>query len=89
MAAGVPVIAVGAGGPSEIVTDGVDGLLYPVGDVARLAEQLSRVAHEPELVSRLTNAASERAKLFTPEHAARETTAFYRFVLARRQAVAA
>ena len=35
MAAGVPVIATQGGGIPEIVRDGVDGLLYPMGDFGR------------------------------------------------------
>jgi glycosyltransferase involved in cell wall biosynthesis len=78
MAAGLPVIAASAGGPREIVTDGVDGLLYPPGDVAGLAAALRRVASEPELASRLGRAAEERAQAFAPGPAARRTSAFYR-----------
>ena len=44
MHAGLPVIAASGGGPSEIVTDGVDGLLYPPGDVDGLCAALTRLA---------------------------------------------
>jgi glycosyltransferase involved in cell wall biosynthesis len=40
MACGVPVIAVGAGGPAEIVEDAVTGWLTPIGDVNALSAQL-------------------------------------------------
>ena len=43
-AAGCPVIAPDIGGISELVEDGVDGWLYPVGDVAALAERMLRPA---------------------------------------------
>ena len=41
-ASGCPVIAPDVGGISEIVEDGVDGWLYPPGDVPALAERLLR-----------------------------------------------
>src|SRR6185436_14775046 len=43
MAAGVPVIAPDAGGPAEVITDGVDGVLVPAGDTAALATALARL----------------------------------------------
>ncbi len=49
MAAGLPVVAADAGGPAEIIDDGVDGLLYPPGDEAALAERLRRLADDREL----------------------------------------
>ena len=35
MAAGLAVVAADAGGPAEVITHGVDGLLYPPGDFGR------------------------------------------------------
>jgi glycosyltransferase involved in cell wall biosynthesis len=81
MAAGLPVLAAGAGGPDEIVTEGVDGLLYPPGDAAALAATLSRIAADRALAERLGRAAVERARAFSPELAAAQTSAFYRRVL--------
>jgi glycosyltransferase involved in cell wall biosynthesis len=81
MAAGLPVVAAGAGGPDEIVTDGVDGLLYPPGDVDELAATLRRVSTDMALAERLGRAAVERARIFSPELAAAQTSAFYRRVL--------
>lgn len=43
-AAGRPVVAAAAGGPLELIADGVDGLLYPMGDVDALADRLARLA---------------------------------------------
>ena len=47
-AAGTPVIASGIAGYSDVVTDGLDGLLVPPGDPQRLAEELQRAHHEPD-----------------------------------------
>ena len=54
MRAGVPVIASNAGGVPEIVTDGVNGLLFEPGDVAGLAEAFGRIAEDPALAKQLT-----------------------------------
>ena len=53
MAAGLPVVAPNAGGPAEVVTDGVDGLLYPMGDVDSLARHLRHLADDRGLRDRL------------------------------------
>ena len=46
-AAGTPVIASEIAGYSDVVTDGVDGVLIPPGDPQRLAEELQRLHLEP------------------------------------------
>jgi len=70
MAAGVPVIAPDAGGPAEVITDGVDGVLVPAGDTAALATALARLGGDPATRRRLGDAARARAADFTPEHSA-------------------
>jgi glycosyltransferase involved in cell wall biosynthesis/GT2 family glycosyltransferase len=85
MAAGRAVIASDLGGPREIVTDGVDGLLCPPDDPAALAERLARLAHDPELRVALGRAAVERARDFTPELVGPRIAACYDEVLARRR----
>ena len=57
MAAGTPVVATRSGGPEEIITDGVDGLLVPTGSPEALAGAVRRVIANPELASRLAAAA--------------------------------
>ena len=51
-AAGTPVIASAIAGYSDVVTDGVDGVLVPPADPQRLAEELQRAHHEPEQPAR-------------------------------------
>jgi len=52
-AAGVPVVASGHGALAEKVRDGVDGLLFPPGDVDALRGALLRLGEEPGLLARL------------------------------------
>ena len=83
MAAGRPVIAPAAGGPLDIITDGVDGLLFAPGDVTGLAQLLVRLAADPELADRLGRQGRERAREFSPERTAARVEAVYARVLRR------
>jgi glycosyltransferase involved in cell wall biosynthesis len=61
MFAGLPVVSSTAGGIGEMITDGVDGLLVPVGISEPLAQALERLLTDPSLRGRLGAAARERA----------------------------
>lgn len=61
MLLGVPVVASKTGGIPDMITDGEDGLLFPVGDVRALAETIDSV-FEKEPAQRLSAAARKRAK---------------------------
>ncbi|MFL6280520.1 MAG: glycosyltransferase [Vicinamibacterales bacterium] len=52
-AAGVPIVASHLGGMSEMVRDGVDGLLFPPGDSVALAGVLRRLIDDPNLLAAL------------------------------------
>jgi glycosyltransferase involved in cell wall biosynthesis len=64
MALGKPVIAGQSGGPAEIITDGVDGVLAPFGDAPALGAAISRLIDDPALARRLGSAARARAAAF-------------------------
>ena len=49
LAVGVPVVSTAVGGVPEIVQDGVNGLLVPVGDVDAVADAIERILLEPGL----------------------------------------
>jgi glycosyltransferase involved in cell wall biosynthesis len=66
MGAGRPVIAAGAGGAAELVTDGVDGLHYVMGDRDALAWAMRRLAGDRALRASLGEAASRTARRYTP-----------------------
>jgi sugar transferase (PEP-CTERM/EpsH1 system associated) len=62
MASGLPVIATAVGGNPEVVDDGKSGLLFPVGDSARLAEMLLRLMSQPEVRLEMAQRALRRAR---------------------------
>ena len=65
MAAGLVVVSSGTGGAKEIITDGVDGLLFQAGDPVALANQLLRLHEQPELFAALQIASQDRAFNFS------------------------
>lgn len=65
MALGKPVVAGDAAGPTEIITDGVNGLLSPYGDAPALAQAVLRYLNGPEFAQRTGSAARQRALEFS------------------------
>lgn len=61
MACEVPVISTRCGGPEQILENEC-GILVASENAGELADAIYRVAHEPELVKNLTQAALERAQ---------------------------
>jgi phosphatidyl-myo-inositol alpha-mannosyltransferase len=76
-AAGTPVIASNIAGYSDVVSDGVDGLLVPPGDPQRLAEELQRAHHEPERLAAMGEAARRSAQRYAWPRVADQVTAVY------------
>lgn len=78
MAFAKPVAAACAGGPAEIVTEGVTGLLFPPGNAAVLASQILRLAKDPALAACMGEAGLSRYRAeFTVERMVRATLAAY------------
>jgi glycosyltransferase involved in cell wall biosynthesis len=67
MAAGLPVVASGLGGPAEVIRDGVDGILVPPGDPAALARGIVDLLDKPAERARLGRAAQARAAAFSAD----------------------
>jgi glycosyltransferase involved in cell wall biosynthesis len=67
MALGKPVIAGNAGGPTEIITDGVNGLLTAYGDADALAIAILRYLDHPEFAHSVGVAARKRALEFSTQ----------------------
>jgi glycosyltransferase involved in cell wall biosynthesis len=65
MACGVPVVATDCpAGPGEIITDGVDGSLVPVGDDLAMATAIRDLLDDPSRRLRYVRAASRRLDSF-------------------------
>jgi sugar transferase (PEP-CTERM/EpsH1 system associated) len=62
MASGLATVATAAGGNPEVVVDGQSGLLFPVADARKLAEQLCLLAGRPELRAHLGKGAVRRVR---------------------------
>ena len=67
LAVGTPVIATAAGGVTEIVRDGENGLLVPPEDPEALAAAIRRYFADGELRERLRRGAPQSVERFSPE----------------------
>lgn len=76
MAAGVAVIAPRAGGPAEILDDGVTGILYAPNDLGQLTAAMRRLL-DAELRDRLRAAARDEVRRYEPRTVADELQALY------------
>ncbi len=82
MAVGVPVVSAAVGGTPEVVDDGRNGLLFPRGDAAALAERLERLLADAALGERLVRAARATVReRFHADALAAGTEAVYRQLL--------
>ncbi len=61
MACGLPVIVTENVGAADIVSDGVDGFVVPIRDVAALKERLRLLYEQPELRQQMGTAARHKA----------------------------
>lgn len=67
MAAGVPVIVTDNTGAADLVQDGVNGYVIPVGDVDALHARLEHLARNPQLLPAMGAAARAAVARLTPE----------------------
>ncbi|MEQ1906810.1 MAG: glycosyltransferase, partial [Pirellulaceae bacterium] len=80
LACGVPVIAFDSGGISEVVADGINGLLAAASDVEGLAKSIERLTMDSELRLRLAVGAKDYAMR---EHAGKAQADKYLSLYAR------
>jgi L-malate glycosyltransferase len=83
-ASGLPVVSTDAGGVPAIVTDGVNGLLAPVGDHDSIARQVVRLLDDQGLVDRLTEAAHASCAGYRWEVVRGQWLSLYRRLAQRR-----
>lgn len=67
MACGLPIVCSAAGGNAELVEDGVNGFLYPVGDIEMLAEKIVRLSASSQLRRKLGQEGARRVQEYSPE----------------------
>ncbi|MEV4869401.1 glycosyltransferase family 4 protein [Streptomyces syringium] len=73
MNCGVPVVATDCPhGPGEIINDGTDGLLVPVGDADGIAKGLLKLIEDDELRRAMGRAARVSAERYHPDSIARQ-----------------
>lgn len=82
MACGLPVVSFDCpAGPDEIITDGVDGLLVPSGDVHALAEKLMVLMSDDNLRRRLGQQARQTAQRYEMTTIANQWIALFEKVI--------
>jgi N-acetyl-alpha-D-glucosaminyl L-malate synthase BshA len=84
IASGVPVVGSDVGGLPEVVTNGVTGLLYPVGDVDSMAAGVVSILRDPARQSAMSAAgAADARRRFALDTIVSQYEALYRNVLDR------
>jgi sugar transferase (PEP-CTERM/EpsH1 system associated) len=90
MACGLPTLATNVGGNPEIIENNVNGCLFTPGDTAWLADKLTLLARNPELIHQLGTAARNHAmESFSLGRMLDTYRSFYRELVARRHVAAA
>ncbi len=85
MATGLAVIAPSVGGPAEIITPDVNGLLVPISDVPALAAAMRFLVDRPDERLRLGDAARLACETYRPERIAEQVYAAYSEVLRKHR----
>jgi glycosyltransferase involved in cell wall biosynthesis len=83
MAAGAPPIAAGHGAFTELITDGVDGVIFTPGDAAALGAAIADVEADPgRYLAYGTQARETYQKRFDPDRNIEQLVEIYRYAIA-------
>lgn len=82
MACGAPVVAARTGGIPEVITDGVDGILEPVGSVEAMARRAVALLRDAAAHQAMRDVAIRRAATFSAERVVPQYEALYQELLA-------
>jgi L-malate glycosyltransferase len=82
MACGAPVVATRAGGLPEVIDDGVNGILEPVGSVEAMGRRAVELLRDPERHAAMRAAAIAKAEQFSADRIVPMYETFYQEVLA-------
>jgi phosphatidyl-myo-inositol alpha-mannosyltransferase len=77
MAAGTGVVASAIAGYSDVVTNGVDGVLVPPADPQALGEELQLLAHEPKRIAAMGEAGRRSAQRYAWPRIAEQVAEVY------------
>jgi glycosyltransferase involved in cell wall biosynthesis len=80
--AGKPVIVSDCGGPAELVTHGINGLVFASGNAAELAASMEELSQDAPLRHRLGAAGRAKAGQFSADYHTRDICRVYERLLA-------
>jgi N-acetyl-alpha-D-glucosaminyl L-malate synthase BshA len=81
MACGAPVVATRAGGLPEVIDDGINGILEPVGSVEAMGRRAVELLRDPDRHAAMRAAAIAKAEQFSANGIVPMYEAYYREVL--------
>jgi len=85
MAVGMPVLTSATFGGNELVRDGIEGRVVPIGDSAAMRDAMLQMMGDPKQLREMGRAALDRAATWlSPERVARVTVDLYRQAMGRR-----
>ena len=61
LALATPIAAMDTGGTSELIEDGVSGIILPPGDTGAIVEAIARLHDDPDLAEAISRAGRHRA----------------------------